>query len=306
VRGLRTDVCGAVQGIMTYPLTIVGGGGGGAGGVGGVAGGGAPARLLTIDQVTREALGSRGADMFECEVIVTTINHDNTWMYEACPKEDCKKKVCALSRERCDRTQTARVQVVADHAGGYRCEKCSQVCRRECALAHNDFASAHRLIPKRVHDMCCRWLRLMRPVSTRVRATHSQTRRRDQANCTSRCSTTRRISCWARRRPRPSSCSKATPRHSIAYVACVSCRRAVLTTVAVSQLFAAPLYNTVRLKVKAKSETYQDQERVRCHVCQWECDAQCTEQVKYNVVALNKVDWHTAMLEMIAKTEAIA
>ena len=42
-------------------------------------------------------------------MIVTKLNHDNTWMYNACPKDDCKKKV------------------TADHAGGWRCEKCNQV-----------------------------------------------------------------------------------------------------------------------------------------------------------------------------------
>lgn len=44
-------------------------------------------------QAQREGVGTKGQDTFECEVIITALNHENTWMYEACPNEDCKKKV---------------------------------------------------------------------------------------------------------------------------------------------------------------------------------------------------------------------
>jgi replication factor A1 len=95
------DAQGGVANIVMYPLTVMGGSGGGAGGAS------AAAEFKTFDEVQRNNLGTNSQAMFECEAIITMLNREGTWMYNACPKEDCKKKV----------TQ--------DHVGGWRCEKCN-------------------------------------------------------------------------------------------------------------------------------------------------------------------------------------
>jgi replication factor A1 len=96
------DAQGGVANIVMYPLTVMGGSGGGAGGAA------AAAEFKTFDEVQRNNLGTQSQAMFECEAIITMLNREGTWMYNACPKEDCKKKV----------TQ--------DHVGGWRCEKCNE------------------------------------------------------------------------------------------------------------------------------------------------------------------------------------
>lgn len=99
------DAQGGVANIPMYALSVVGGSGGGAAM--------APADFKTFDEVQRANLGMHGQAVFECEAIITNLNREGTWMYNACPKDDCKKKV----------TQ--------DHVGGWRCEKCN-VTYPEC------------------------------------------------------------------------------------------------------------------------------------------------------------------------------